>query len=322
MVRLAVIGLGSAWETRHRSALERLHHRSRITVVFDPVYARARQVSEELGVATGAGLLATADRSDVDAVLLLDAGWYEVEAVRLLCSVGKPVYIAADVGRDSATLQALHWTAMSFGLTLMPEFQLRYTPASGRLQELMATRLGPPKQVSVDLSDTGLSNGAFHREAVETNRCLLRWLDWLRYVTRSTPRSIAIDSPSSEESIRVAIEFTKSGGDVTVPTELRLRSADESRERPEIHCERGIAVIESPTVIRWDSDEASEVETLSMDRNETEVMLDHFCRRVVGGLIPVADLSDVSQALAVVDALWQGYETGRPVELDAGVHSS
>ena len=43
-------------------------------------------------------------------------------------------------------------------------------------------------------------------------------------------------------------------------------------------------------------------ETLESDRDDAFVMLDHFFRRVVGGLIPVADLSDICRAINVFRA--------------------
>jgi len=41
-------------------------------------------------------------------------------------------------------------------------------------------------------------------------------------------------------------------------------------------------------------------ESLDAERNETEVMLDHFSRRIVGGLIPIPTLDDVLRAIDVL----------------------
>lgn len=309
MVRLGVIGLGSAWHKRYWSALEQLSQRASPVAIFDPVFTKAEREADDLGIEAGTGLLATARRCDVDALLLLETGWYGIEALRLLCATNKPVYIAADLGDDTATLQALHWTAMSYGLTLMPEFPLRYTPASSRLQELIATRLGPPTRVRVDLASPEFADGCLTEGR---KRRLLHWFDWLRYVARGWPRSIAVTESGDE--MMIAVEFTRTIGPLT--TELRLRpGTGEPVETPEIECRNGRATIESPAVIRWETTEAFETETLTADRNETEVMLDHFCRRVVGGLIPVADLSDISHALAMQAAAEASQTEGRPISL-------
>ena len=76
----------------------------------------------------------------------------------------------------------------------------------------------------------------------------------------------------------------------------------------EIHiaCENGSATVLSRTKLAWQSgtnvespnESSSDVhtESLTSERPEHEVMLDLFCRRVVGGLIPVADFNDIYQA--------------------------
>lgn len=321
MVNVGVIGLGPAWDRRYRSALQHLEKRMRVRAVFDPVFSRSARVAANLQAAAEGGLSALAKRSDVDAVLLLESAWYGCEALRLVCAANKPVYIAADYGDDPATLQALHWTAMNYGLTLMPELGRRYTPASARLQELMATCLGRPQRVTItvqrenrdDETDESPEREIAHRE-------LLSWFDWTRYVIRATPLQVQASGGSGDEEIRIDYSPPKSGGPTPV-AELRLPKTGSNGSEPsdpqqEIVCERGTAIIEAPTVIRWDSQGQTATETLTADRNETEVMLDHFCRRVVGGLIPVADLADISRGLELIQATGDSRRTGRPVSLN------
>jgi hypothetical protein len=45
-------------------------------------------------------------------------------------------------------------------------------------------------------------------------------------------------------------------------------------------------------------------------------MIDHFCRRLVGGLIPVADISDVCRCLRLVHATKQSLATAAPIPLN------
>ena len=44
-------------------------------------------------------------------------------------------------------------------------------------------------------------------------------------------------------------------------------------------------------------------------------MLDHFCRRVVGGLIPVADLADVCGHLRLIESAERSLTVGRPMKV-------
>lgn len=342
MVRLGIIGLGTTWEGPYLSALKNLRSRVCVQAVFDAVFARARQTARTLGAAAETSLLALARRCDVDALLLLDSGWYGAEALRLLCAEGKPVYIAADVGHDPAVLQALHWTAVNFGLTLMPEFPLRYTPATARLQELMATRLGEPHHVRGELFTEIPLEELWAAPDETAVRLLLNWFDWTRYVLRAMPRNITVESPpawqrSAESALTkspaaerrlVKIEFHSLRNGVVPaacfqctfsPAVVKAGSnppAFCSPGRQEVTCANGTAVIESSTVLCWQTEGESAREQLSADRNETEVQLDHFCRRVVGGLIPVADLSDVSRGLALIHAARESWQSGCPVSLN------
>ncbi len=69
-----------------------------------------------------------------------------------------------------------------------------------------------------------------------------------------------------------------------------------------ISCERGSAEIHSASEVAWRSgDRPMESEKLTADRSEHDIMLDLFCRRVAGGLIPVPDYFDVSNALRIIE---------------------
>ena len=69
-----------------------------------------------------------------------------------------------------------------------------------------------------------------------------------------------------------------------------------------ISCERGWAEIRSASEVTWQSgDQPVESEKLTADRSERDIMLDLFCRRVAGGLVPVPDFHDVSHALRIIE---------------------
>ena len=57
-------------------------------------------------------------------------------------------------------------------------------------------------------------------------------------------------------------------------------------------------------------------ESLAAERSEIEVMLDHFSRRVVGGLVPVPTLEDVRRAQFIAERARQCLATGGQVALD------
>jgi len=86
--------------------------------------------------------------------------------------------------------------------------------------------------------------------------------------------------------------------------------------RYDIQCERGSATILSDVEISWQTDGEPVAESLTSDRADVEVLIDHFCRRAVGGLIPVPDIADVCRGLEVIDAARQSLASGRSVTLN------
>ena len=81
----------------------------------------------------------------------------------------------------------------------------------------------------------------------------------------------------------------------------------------DVHCEEGVARIDGNSDIMWQHAETQAVESLAADRPDVEVMLDHFCRRAVGGLIPVADLRDIYDSLNTLSAADDSLNRNEPV---------
>ncbi|MGO8748649.1 MAG: Gfo/Idh/MocA family oxidoreductase, partial [Thermoguttaceae bacterium] len=91
-LRVGLIGLGDAWEHRHRPALRALADRFEVRAVCDQVGRRAQLAAAEFGVETVDGFRALAAREDIDAVLMLAPQWYGSLPVLAACDTGKAVY--------------------------------------------------------------------------------------------------------------------------------------------------------------------------------------------------------------------------------------
>jgi hypothetical protein len=95
--------------------------------------------------------------------------------------------------------------------------------------------------------------------------------------------------------------------------------SDQTIEPPKPQCEivciRGRAKFSDPQQLSWTSGGEERVESLASERSEVEVMLDHFCRRVVGGLIPVADLADICGHLRLIESAERSLSVGRAVRV-------
>src|SRR5205085_12371797 len=118
--------------------------RLRVRAVYAAVTEQAEAAAVELGGEAAQGVLTLLDRPQLRGVLLLEQAWYTGVAARFACERGKPVYLARPFAESPMTLRDLHRRAVEQGISIVPELPLRYSPATMRLRELMATRLGRP----------------------------------------------------------------------------------------------------------------------------------------------------------------------------------
>ncbi len=302
-VNLGLIGLGPSWESRYRPALTKITAKLRVVAVYDNVVSRAEQAAREMGSRVVSGVAALADRANVQALLLLDTGWQGSAMLRLLSERRKPILFAARADVPLLELQQLHEHAVSHGLTIMPAFPRRCTPASHRLQELLATQLGRPVRVEVVISPASLQAVPFATDADFGGHAppppdpLLEWIDWCHYLFRSPPQQVI--RRGDGQGLR--LDFPPLTPNEPRFAELSLCPTTPLADQPtldevHLHCERGNARLLGTTTIEWTADGSTQSEELTTERTETEVLLDHFCRRVVGGLIPVPTLEDLRQA--------------------------
>lgn len=315
-VQFGVIGVGPVWESRYLPALRKLGPRIRVRAVHDAVLNRAQMVASEFAATTVGGIAALAQRPDVRAILLLDNAWYGQAGLELILAARKPVFIAATLGTDRTALQQLHARVQAEGLTIMAEFSRRHTPSSSRLQELMATRLGQPRSVLIEAMQPSLNDS----EADSESRLdfLVGLLDWCHYVIRRPPETVAAQRVDHGYAVQVAFRRSASSSEPAT-AELRIRQpgdrADEASAviQQQIHCERGHATLRGATEIAWTNGTGTRSEALYAERSDVEVTLDQFCRRVVGGLVPVADLGDVCRGLKLASAVEQSLREQTPV---------
>ncbi|MBC7816436.1 MAG: Gfo/Idh/MocA family oxidoreductase [Planctomycetaceae bacterium] len=309
-VNLGLIGLGPSWESRFRPALAKLASKLRVVAVYDNVVSRAEQAARETGARVAGGVAMLADRADVQALLLLDAGWQGSAVLRFLSERHKPLLLAAPLDAPPLELQQLHEHAISHGLTIMPAFPRRSTPACNRLQELLATQLGRPLRAEIAISPASLhavpfaTDADFGGHAPPPPDPLLEWIDWCHYLFRAVPQQVT--RRADGQGLR--LDFPPLAPNETRFAELSLCPTAPIADQPtldevRLHCERGDARLLGPTAIEWTANSSTLSEELTAERTETEVLLDHFCRRVVGGLIPVPTLEDLRQAkLAIAPA--------------------
>lgn len=304
LLALGLIGVGPSWERRYRPAVRRLSQRMRICVIHDPVLSRAQAAAQDSEAEVAAGLMQVIEHPGLNGVLVLDSNWYGLAPLEFACERQKPLFFAGSWLDPPSEWQRLALLAQHQGNMLVPELSLRFQPATTRLRELIASRLGPVKHVQVRI------HGPTSMNAAESRCVVAAAIDWCCYVTRRTAESlspIAAGSSECEANWELSFRPDARGTGLAPAVITRVRLPHEPPEGHEavleavVACERGTAVLEGPSVIRWGTpDSAETVEHLEQERTCAEVMLDQFCRRLVGGLIPTATMSDIAVALAQV----------------------
>ena len=144
-LRVGLIGLGEAWETRHRPALRSLGDRLEVRAICDQVAHRAQQAAQEFNATAVDGFRALAQREDVDALLMLAEQWYGSLPILAACDAGKAVYCAVTPQLEPGEALRLKKRVEESGIAFMAEFPRRQSPATLRLKELIATQLGEPR---------------------------------------------------------------------------------------------------------------------------------------------------------------------------------
>ena len=337
MINIGIIGLGPVWES-YRAVLSQLRRPPQVTVVYDCVPARAEQVAKEFDAAAVSGLQAVASRNDVQAILLMETGWPGPQMLNLLSRCRKPVFIGSWVPTDVATYQKWYDVTEQEGITLMPAMWRRFLPATVRLKELIATEIGAPEQISLALDlFQPMSNGQL-TETILGWLDLVWYLIRREPLTSDVRMEVGPDALSQTLVVRFParhphpVEGASAKGSRECVARITLKHANATPEglellqqrvsvpsktaatgpecwhfeaatvpRIELVCECGTATVESRSSISWQSRESTATsESLVAERAERVVMLDHFCRRAVGGLIPVADYNDIARALKVL----------------------
>jgi hypothetical protein len=299
-VGLGLIGLGSCWEQVYRDSILRLHNRLTIRLVYDPVLARAKSVASEFDAGVAGSLRQMLTRPSLQGLLVLDPGWCGARTVRLIAECAKPSFLARPVLQHASAMTSLDRGGDSsqplsqeqlskHDHLLMPELKLRFTPASCRLRELIATKLGRVQQIEIDCNLSG---------SVEETAALVDWCTEImgQFPTLSpqntdeptTVRQSVLDFPSSPTSHASTTQKRTA--------KLRQPLNEGDSVRIDIECERGQATLMNRTQIAWRTTTDSAEESLVDERTELEILIDQFCRRALGGLNPIGRLSEFVRA--------------------------
>lgn len=336
-LRVGIIGLGEAWDSRHRPALRTLSDRFEVRAVCCEVAHLAEQAARDFGAAEVDGFRALCAREDVDAIMILAPEWYGPLPVMAACDFGKSVYCGAALDFDDPSqARQLRERVEQAGTAFMAEFPRRLAPATIRLKELIATRLGAPKLLfchrrsSIDPGASPLRRG---RNCPTMLREMIEQVDWCRYVIGGNPTSVVgiehgtLDTTDGDDYRMMSLDFSAAGklgegpiAQISCGRYMPGAWPEAASFRPpaalQVCCERGIAFIDLPATLVWFDAAGRHMESLDSERPIGERLLMHFYRAVTSLVRRTDDLEDAYRALATVLAARQSFDTGRRMYLD------
>ena len=337
-LRVGIVGLGSQWESRHLPALRSLADRFEVRGICEQVAHLAKRAATELGTVPVDGFRALAARDDIDAILYFADQWYGATPILAACDHGKAVYsaISLPLAADEALL--LRRRVEESGIAFMAELPRRHAPATVRLKELIATRLGRPRLLfchrRVPLS--GSSPATPPRDKASESRDLTELVDWCRYVAGAEPTSVVsvrhAEAPGAEtdDYQMMSLDFTSADGGQLVPGNGPLAQISCGYYMPrqweeavgfrppaalQVACEKGIAFIDLPASLVWFDAVGRHQESLESDRPVGEQMLLQFHRKVTSLVRAISGLDDTLKAMQIVQAAATSQAEGRRVRV-------
>jgi len=318
-LRVGLVGLGEGWENRHRPALRALADRFEVRAVCDQVKHRARWAAAEFGATAIDGFHALAAREDVDAVLMLAPQWYGSLPILAACDCGKAVYLGHGLQLEVELAETIRQRVEKAGIAFMAEFLLRQSPATVRLKELIATRLGPPRLLFCH-HRLPIAEGGEHVSASRPPPSILQELveqvDWCRYVVGKDPRWVtgithSDGTASGPDYEMMSLDFSEGSESGTgaiaqiscgryFPAAWREAISYRPLAALQVGCEHGIAFVDLPSTVIWFDDAGRHQESLDGERPMGEQLLTQFHRAVISLVRKSRDLEDACRAMWIV----------------------
>jgi len=337
-LRIGLVGLGDSWEARHLPALLALRDRFEIHGVFDEVSYRARQVAEQVGATQVGGFRALIRRADIDAIMILSPQWFGSQPILAACDSGKSIYCAAALDTVLAEARRIKRHVESSGVAFMAEFPRRHAPATLRLKELIATRIGKPQLLFCHhrlLVRPDRPQPEWRKESRPAQRALLELVDWCRYVVGSDPQSVVgvrhkaiARGPESHDYQMMSLDFSKdadspgSGPMAQIscghymPSDWHEALSFRPPAALQVCCERGVAFIDLPSTLIWFDDAGRHLESLESEQPVDQQMLSQFHREVTSLFRNSAGLEDAYRAVSIILAARQSAKEGCRISLD------
>jgi len=249
------------------------------------------------------------------------------------CDAGKAIFCGAALDLDPSRARTIKDRVEASGVAFMAEFPRRHAPATLRLKELIATRLGEPRLLFCHSRRANVVSSASGQEADQLAlREMMEVVDWCRYVAGAEPTNVFGTRHFIPESIgtdyeMMSLDFSPPGrsgtgvmAQISCGHYLPKAWPEAIGFRPpsamQVACQNGVAFVDLPATLIWFDAAGRHMESLENERPVGEQLLTHFHRAVTSLVRRTADLEDAYRALQIALAARQSAQTAQRIELD------
>ncbi|QDV24234.1 Gfo/Idh/MocA family protein [Aureliella helgolandensis] len=352
-LKLGLIGLPTDWQKHYLPALRVLQDRFEVVGVYSSVSTLADKVAREFSAERFDGFRQMVKQDNIDAVMLLASDWYGLVPIEAACDFGKAVYCGSEIDFAPHQASRLSKSVEQSGIAFMAEFPRRYAPASLRLKELIATRLGKPQ---ILFCHRRLTNppGETARNAksldARADRELMELIDWCSFIVGRSPNSIQCVShqtprgphlaPADNKSATrsqfagsdyqaLSLDFSEEGepagstvAQLSCGSYIRSSWHEAATFRPpaavQVCCENGLAFVDLPNSLTWFDDAGRHQEALDSEMAVGQQLLIQFYRAVTSLVRKMGDLEDVNRCLTALLGAQQSSRERRLIPLNTG----
>ncbi len=334
-LRVGLVGLGDAWEARHRPALRAMSDRFEVRAVCAQVSLQAERAAQGFDAQAVDGYRAMVSREDVDAILMLSPQWFGPLPILAACDAGKAVYCASVLDLELEQARQVRHRVDKAGIAFMAELPRRHAAATLRLKELIATRLGPPRLIFCHRRKLIPDFTDARRHACTSavvRRDLIELVDWCRYVMGKDPSSVVSvrygpDIAETDSHYRMmSLDFSNgqaASGPMAqiscghyMPAEWTEAISFRPPAGLQVCCENGVAFVDLPTSLVWFDEAGRHMESLETERPVGEQLLALFHRAVTSLVRKTNDLEDAYHALSTVICAEKSEREGLRIRLD------
>ena len=311
-----------------------MRDRFQVIGIYNSVSALAEVVARELDAERFDSFRAVMESPSLDAVLVLEDDWYQMMPLYAACDYGKAVFCGAELNLDPSTANQIRSQIQSSGIAFMTEFPRRFAPATLRLKELIATRLGRPRLLFCHRRLACESKDARNARSLDarSQRELIELVDWCNYIVADSPswvqaiKHTSNQLPHNSDYQILSLGFGTPENDprailaqiscgAYIPEVWHEAIAFRPPAAIQVCCEKGVAFIDLPSTLVWFDDAGRHQESLDTEMSVGQQMFGQFHRSITSLLRKTNDLEETCRALHILEMAKKSTEIGARVAI-------